>query len=401
MSTRVGRPPLTHRLAEWATRESTLLFAIGLWLALVQISIAASQIVLTFVFLLWLFQWAMGRVELVRLPLDLPIGLFGAFSLAAAAFSFDPASSLTSVKKLVLFVVPYLLVSSVRRVSTLEKLMLLLVAVADLGALFSLWQYYFGDMGDINHRIRGFMSHYMTFSGLLMGVSTLALSRLLFVGRPRTFLLASLALLYSVLLLTLTRNAWLGVIAAATLLCFLRNWRFLVALPLVIAAALALVPSDVRSRVGSFIEPDRSGQDRVFMLKSGLRMTASHPWFGVGPNMVPAVYPIYLVEGAPHQDNIHLHNNMAQIAAERGLPCLVAWLWLMFTGLRWSIKAYRSSATGTKRSLAAGALGVLVATLAAGFFEYNFGDSEFLMLVLFVMAIPFLLVQNRLGAQTS
>jgi hypothetical protein len=35
------------------------------------------------------------------------------------------------------------------------------------------------------------------------------------------------------------------------------------------------------------------------------------------------------------------------------------------------------------------------AGLTAGLFEYNFGDSEFLMLFLFAMAIPIVLQRNR------
>ena len=40
-------------------------------------------------------------------------------------------------------------------------------------------------------------------------------------------------------------------------------------------------------------------------------------------------------------------------------------------------------------SLAAAGMGALVAMLAAGLSEYNFGDSEFLMLLLVLMTLPF------------
>ena len=40
-------------------------------------------------------------------------------------------------------------------------------------------------------------------------------------------------------------------------------------------------------------------------------------------------------------------------------------------------------------SLAYGALAVIVAMLAAGMFEYNFGDSEFLMLFLVLVTLPY------------
>jgi hypothetical protein len=41
------------------------------------------------------------------------------------------------------------------------------------------------------------------------------------------------------------------------------------------------------------------------------------------------------------------------------------------------------------RFLAAAALSCIIAMLAAGQFEYNFGDSEFLMLFLVFMTLPY------------
>jgi hypothetical protein len=41
------------------------------------------------------------------------------------------------------------------------------------------------------------------------------------------------------------------------------------------------------------------------------------------------------------------------------------------------------------RLVTAAALAALISTLAAGLFEYNFGDSEFLMLFLLVVTLPF------------
>jgi O-antigen ligase len=387
----------TNRVVELAGRESTLVAAIGCWLALIQISIAASQIVLAFVLVLWLYQLATGKAEVARLPLDWPIGLFALFSIASAVFSFDPTESFSAVRKLFLLTVPYLLVSGIRGkpALTLERLVLVLIAVADVCAVFALWQYFVGDLGDINHRIRGFMSHYMTFSGLLMGVSVLALAQLLFARQRRVFLVTSLAIILTALTLSLTRSAWIGMLVSASLLCFLRDRRLLVAVPILLVGTFALVPESVRTRARTFIEPDRSGRDRMYMIESGFDISANHPWLGVGPNMVSSVYPIYRREGAPELQNIHLHNNVVQIAAERGLPCLAAWLWLITLGFAGTIQSFRAWPPGTReRALAAGSLALLVAGMTAGLFEYNFGDSEFLMLFLFAIAIPIVLERN-------
>jgi hypothetical protein len=87
-----------------------------------------------------------------------------------------------------------------------------------------------------------------------------------------------------------------------------------------------------------------------------------------------------------------------QIAAERGLPALGLWLW--FVGAL-VVAAWRLFWTGGDRVLAAGALGAVAAMLAAGMFEYNFGDSEFLMLFLVLVTLPFAARHDRTTALIS
>jgi hypothetical protein len=55
--------------------------------------------------------------------------------------------------------------------------------------------------------------------------------------------------------------------------------------------------------------------------------------------------------------------------------------------------------TGRHKSLAAAGLGAMAAMLAAGLTEYNFGDSEFLMLLLVMITLPF--AANRDGGLPS
>ena len=76
-----------------------------------------------------------------------------------------------------------------------------------------------------------------------------------------------------------------------------------------------------------------------------------------------------------------------QIAAERGLPALAIWLWFIVTLLARLRPATRDD--GDARRCATAALAVVVAMLAAGMFEYNFGDSEFLMLFLVLVTLPY------------
>jgi O-antigen ligase len=122
------------------------------------------------------------------------------------------------------------------------------------------------------------------------------------------------------------------------------------------------------------------------MLHEGERMVQAHPLSGVGPNMVEKEYEQYRGPDAVNKINPHLHNNFLQIAAERGLPALAIWIWFLVALVRdlWA----RFRANGSDQFLAAGALATVAALLTAGLFEYNFGDSEVLMLFLILVTLP-------------
>jgi O-antigen ligase len=87
---------------------------------------------------------------------------------------------------------------------------------------------------------------------------------------------------------------------------------------------------------------------------------------------------------------LHMHNNFLQIAAERGIPGLIIWMWFMFQLVWQGFRVFRSSGgAGSAAFIALAAIGGWFAMLAAGMFEYNFGDSEVLTLFLFVMSAPY------------
>jgi O-antigen ligase len=101
--------------------------------------------------------------------------------------------------------------------------------------------------------------------------------------------------------------------------------------------------------------------------------------------MVIEVYPHYRDKSAVNQLNPHLHNVPLQIAAERGLPALAVWIWFIVTLCVDFFRRRRSP----NSSLSNAGLAAIAAMLAAGLFEYNFGDSEFLMLFLVLITLPY------------
>ena len=149
----------------------------------------------------------------------------------------------------------------------------------------------------------------------------------------------------------------------------------------------AAAPAPVAKRfLSTFDLRDATVRDRVAMLREGEHMVRDHPLVGVGPNMVPVLYAQYRDPGAVEQVNPHLHNVPVQIAAERGLPALGIWLGFLVV---LAIDLARVFRAGGQRMLAATGLAAVAAMLAAGMFEYNFGDSEFLMLFLILITLPF------------
>ena len=122
------------------------------------------------------------------------------------------------------------------------------------------------------------------------------------------------------------------------------------------------------------------------MIRSGIRIIKDHPLTGVGPDMIMNVYPVYRDKDAVNQLNPHLHNVPLQIAAERGLPALAVWLWFIVALVRDLLGQRRVAALSF---LPNAGLAHVAATVAAGMFEHNFGDSEFLMLFLLLVTLPY------------
>jgi O-antigen ligase len=351
-----------------------------------QFSIAVAQILLTIAIACWL-SLVIIRRERIELPRPFrPLLLYAGLTLVSAAFSLDPRASLIDCKQLVLFLIVPLTcrLAAGTRAATLTTV---LVSCAAAAAAVGLVQYGVLQYDDLHQRVQGTLGHYMTYSGVLMLVIGVALARVLFGERDRTWAALVMPALAVAVAVSLSRNAWVGAFAAAALLLALKDLRLVALLPVVAAIVVAIAPPPITARVASIVSlQDPTNRDRLAMLREGRHMISAHPLTGVGPNMVLRVYPEYRDPDAVERLNPHLHNVPLQIAAERGLPALAAWLW--FVG--WvTLDLGRRFRDGRHRFLTAAALAVMIAMLSAGLFEYNFGDSEFLMLFLILVALPF------------
>jgi O-antigen ligase len=364
------------------------------FVASLQISIAAANILLA----LMMVCWAAQIVQEKTLP-AVPrffwlLAAYAGVTLAISAFSLDPRSSFIDDKQLVLFII----VPAVYQIARGERAALVIDVIVSVGAAsaaYGIIQYGLLHYDNLGRRPEGAMSHYMTYSGLLMLVICAASARLIFGRRGRTWPALVMPALVVALALTLGRSAWIGASVAIALLLALKDLRLTVLLPAFIAILFAVAPGTVTKRVMSIFDvQEPTNQDRLAMIEIGARIVHDHPLTGVGPNMIPRVYEQYRPDYAINRVNPHLHNVPLQIAAERGLPALAVWAWFIGALFMALVRTFRTHADKVP---AAAALAAVCAMLGAGLFEYNFGDSEFLMLFLVLVTLPVAAARDEAG----
>ena len=373
-----------------------LLIRRALFPLLVLFALLSSQISVGYIlFLLLAAGWAATgwRLESFRRALAHPLSaVAGAYALLvvlSVIFSLDPWASSRAIPSLsLLLLVPITidLVDSPRRARTLllgfaaAGVALALLGLAELPRAGT----------DLQNRIRGPLSHYMTLSGLtlLAGCVLLAFS---LEGRGRARWLGAAAVLpFAAMIFTLTRGAYVGAVVAVTAYLVLRRPRGLLVFAPALVAVFFLLPPDVRHRAASIVDPsDRTNRDRIAMARAGARMIADRPIFGFGPELVKPYYTLYRDPDAPRWRVPHLHDNMLQIAAASGVFAAGAYLALLALFFARAGRLLRVEHAPDRGLIAAAAFLAVSAASVAGLFEYNFGDKEVLMATLPLLALPF------------
>lgn len=360
----------------------------------ISFSIAASHILLSAATLVY-FYWKLRQDRhFPHIPILVPAIAFAYCVFLSAVFSIHPSSSLYNAKNLALFIIIPIFYDTIRDLEDIKIIFGVLILAGVITAAYGLLQFFNSPDELIEKRITGFMSHWMTFSGLLMILNVLLFSQLLFSRRHPFWFYPAFGLVSLALLLSLTRNAWLGFLAAATILIAMRKVRWVIAVPVVIlivfVGSLLIFPSAVANRMSSVFNPNEtSNRDRIQMLQSGWEIIKDYPLTGVGIDMIKNVYPQYRSPDSVFRNNQHLHNNVVQMAAENGILALIAWLWLIGKVLTDLIRWKRNEMSREEQFMIHGTIGIVISLFVAGMFEYNFGDSEIKMLFLALITLPY------------
>ncbi len=383
-----------------ALQRAPYLLTAGAGIAIL-FSIAVSQSLMAMAFVALL----VARQPIRFPPIKFPLALFFLGTVISMALADNPAAGFPQIKKFYVYLIALLVFSVYRGMAQIRLTVLLWGAAAGLSALLSFaqfvhkyrqaeqanagfYQFYVGE------RITGFMSHWMTFGGEEMIVLLMLAAFLFFApaNRWKPAAWAVVALLAASMVLGLTRSVWLGTAAAGLYLLWSWNRRLVLVVPVLVAAVLLIKP--VRERAISTFRPHGdtdSNAFRVVVWRTGLRMIRAHPWFGLGPEEVRLELAQYLPPDVPRPLPTgwygHLHNFYLHYAAERGIPTLLALLWMLGKIVADFARRLRREGGGEGRWVLHGGMAVVIGVMVAGFFEVNLGDSE--VLTLFLISVSF------------
>jgi O-antigen ligase len=252
------------------------------------------------------------------------------------------------------------------------------------------------DRGKPN-RAQGTLSHYVVFAEVLMQVGCMAWVLLLGTSRSeigwKLVFLVAFAAIVAALLVTGTRAAVAGLVLG----CFLslallaaRRARVfaIVALAVIVAGATIWIQHTRETR---WVDPaDISTHFRVLMWQDGIRLIRQHPLFGVGMETVRLHYREWNIRGFIQYNVVsHFHSTYVQIAVERGIPALIAWLWfcIAYGVFLWQLISRARTQSRFASAIAVGALAGLIAFCFTSLFHYNLGEETVAMMFYFYFGL--------------
>lgn len=398
------RETMLERVAFWATCGAVVMPVV---------SIAACQILLGLALLALLLQ----RRKLELPVYWLPLSLFFAGTVIAALASEAPMAGMPQFKKFFVFMIVLCVANTIRSTLQVRNIFLAIIGASALSSVWSLVQYWRKwdaateagadfKLAYIASRITGFMSHWMTFSGEIMIALLLLVAFAFFaiVAKRDWRWIIPIALLLAVsLVLAQTRAMWIG--CAIALVYLVWNWNkwMVLALPFVASGIFFVSPEQVQDRVVSLVRPRGeldSNAHRQACWAIGWEMVKAHPALGLGPEMVKRHYQEYIPEWMskklPEGYYQHLHNIYFQLAAERGVPVLLLFLWMIGWIVRDCWRALRRlpAQPSDERFIFHGILAMTISIMIAGFVENNLGDSEVLQLFLGVSQCAYAVIRK-------
>ncbi|MDD3626098.1 MAG: O-antigen ligase family protein [bacterium] len=375
--------------------EHLIVLFLFLYCCFSSISISAAETALGIALILWIVTLIKKRFKnLSRSSIDLPIITFIIFRLISTFAGVDPANSLLKLKEVGLFIVVYLIQFNMNK-NAFVKLMKTMVYAGGISVVSRIIYMYLikGLKFGLANRLSGFSSGYMTFGSILTIIILFGISVLFFsenTNKEKAFLGVSIFVLVIGLGLTLTRSAWIGLVAGLFFIGVFKERVFLMILIGLVITGFLFSPPKIKDRfISIFSSKDATVQTRFQMWSWGWEVFKDRPVFGIGPNNVKKykdVWDKYKIEGEAKNQMVHQHSNFMQMLVTLGISGFLSYIWLLISMLFIFIKGVKN--LGSDKHLSGvtwGALTGFVGFIVTGVFEFNFFDSEVTLLIFFLL----------------
>lgn len=372
-------------------------------LSAVPASIAVSEFLLSIAVLTQIISWLRGQTQ-IHWPRCLWIWLvWVGFQFGLWVLSPEPAMGASEIRHTLLLGALFITLPSLDRVAERRMAWQGIFLTATLSSLFLIgqfvWRFFYyrreiaaGGEVSIYLRSGGLLHHWMVYGTVEILVIAGFLSFWSTYSEERRQWWPVAAVNGVAVVLSLTRMAWVTCLLLLGIQMVWKRSKWILALPLVPVILYLISPNAVRMRVANSIDLNYySNSERLQMLRVGWQMMREYPLTGVGPGRVEKLYESYLSSGDPVPAyHGHLHNNLAQIVAQFGLPATV--VLLLFVGVVFHdlLEARKAATTRDARFISQTALLAFTGFLFAGLFEYTYGHSLALMLLSFAV-LPALL----------
>jgi O-antigen ligase len=199
---------------------------------------------------------------------------------------------------------------------------------------------------------------------------------------------------------TQTRAPIVAFAVAAVAMAVLRGLDRRVAAIAAVVAVVALGAGAMAVMRGRAIDPasltDDSTAWRLTVWREALPLVLEHPLVGIGPDSAKPQWKDLRLGGDGRLAPGHFHSTPLQLAVDRGLPALAAWIALMATflvsGARLARRLGKREGEGEDwrvTAAALGAWGAVVGFAASSLVHFNWGDSEPMEMAWCLMGISY------------
>lgn len=360
-------------------------------------SIAVNSIALGLIAILWIVVMVSERRFGVRpTPLDYFFLAYVVAEMLSTVFSYNREQSFMLSKRLLLIGIVYMLASLIDSTKSLKRAVVVLLGTASVVGCIGVLKLLFAPPEETVRL--GIFQFYMTTSGMTMIAALMLLAFIAHPGTPARIrwaaVLAALPILIS-LYATVTRGSYLGFAAGAVVVALIRNKMLLIPLVAVVLLVVLFASPYVESRIKSIFDihhPENAS--RMMLWKTGLRMWAEYPVFGIGDIDAHELYLQYMDPDDPAEHG-HFHNVPMQFLVTLGTFGFIVVMAMFVQIVRVEWNAYRKlKQDWFAGSLALGALAVFTGFHVAGLTEWTFGDQE--VVILFWISLGFTLAALRL-----